>query len=105
MLLQNKVDGAKAALDQAAKASANNPIVNNNLGIWSRWTGDRDGAKELYNAASGAGSEVSYNMAIISIMEGDYAGATSNVGSMVGKSSHWVFTHTINIKPYAMPIR
>ena len=31
--------------------------------------------------------------------------ATSKAGSMVGKSSHWVLTHSINIKPYTMPIR
>ena len=97
LLLQNKVDGAKTALGQAAKASANNPIVNNNLGICSRLNGDRDVAKELYNAATGAGSEVSYNMAIINIMEGDYAGATSNVGSE--KTFNAALAHLLNANP------
>ncbi|MBL4652936.1 MAG: hypothetical protein JKY53_08755 [Flavobacteriales bacterium] len=97
LLLQNKVDDAKAALYQAAKASSSNPIVNNNLGICARWKGDRAGAKELYNAASGAGAEVSYNMAIINIMEGDYASATNNVAAE--KTFNAALAHLLNANP------
>ena len=97
LLLQNKVDDAKTALDQAAKASSSNPVVNNNLGICARWKGDRAGAKELYNAASGAGAEVSYNMAIINIMEGDYASATSNVAAE--KTFNAALAHLLNANP------
>ncbi|MBL4623988.1 MAG: hypothetical protein JKY42_02425, partial [Flavobacteriales bacterium] len=97
LLLQNKVNDAETALNLAAKASVNNPVVNNNLGICARWKGDRAKAKELYNAASGAGSEVSYNMAIINIMEGDYGSATSNVAAE--KTFNAALAHLLNANP------
>lgn len=97
LLMQNKTDDAKAAFDQAAAKSANNPIVNNNLAICARWKGDRAGAKELYEAASGAGPEVSYNKAIINIMEGDYGSATSNVGAE--KTFNAALAHLLNANP------
>ncbi|MDA9564048.1 hypothetical protein N9R81_05190 [Flavobacteriales bacterium] len=97
LLLQMKTDDAEAALNQAAKASPNNAIVNNNLGIVARWKGDNAKAKEMYNAASGAGSEVAYNLAIINIMEGDYGSATSNVAAE--KTFNAALAHLLNANP------
>lgn len=80
LMLQNKISDAKAEFDAAAKLD-NNSIVNNNLGIIAKLSGDLDKAKEHYAKASGAGPEVGYNLGIINIMEGDYDDAKSNFGS------------------------
>lgn len=80
-VLQNKMDDAEAAFNKAAAASANNPVVENNLGIVSIKKGDRAGAATHYSAASGAGPEASYNMGAINIMNGKYSQAVSNYGS------------------------
>lgn len=80
-LMQNKVTEAKAQFEKADKASANNPIVKNNLGVIARINGDRATAEAMYKAASGAGSEVNNNMANIYIMKGDYNAAVSNYGA------------------------
>ncbi|MES2591272.1 MAG: hypothetical protein V4608_05260 [Bacteroidota bacterium] len=80
-LLQNKLNDAESHLKKADAASANNGIVKNNLGIVSRWKGDRKGAMTLYKSATSAGPEVSYNMGIIEIQNGNYATAVSNFGS------------------------
>ncbi len=80
-LLLNKLNDAEAALKKADELSANNAIVKNNLGIVARWKGDRKKAMELYKSATSAGTEVSYNMGIIEIQNGNYAAAISNFGS------------------------
>lgn len=80
-LMLNKVNDAAAELDKADKASANNPIVQNNLGIVARWKGDRKAAMELYKKATSAGAEVSYNMGICEILNGNYTAAVGNFGS------------------------
>ena len=75
---QNKIADAKSQFDKAAGLSADNAIVNNNLGVIERLNGNNDAAMEYYNKATGAGKEVSENMGIINIMKGDYASAVSN---------------------------
>lgn len=79
-LMQNKLNDAEAQFKKADALSANNPVVKNNLGIVARWKGDRKGAMELYKQA-GSSPEVSYNMGIIEIQNGNYAGAVSNFGA------------------------
>jgi tetratricopeptide (TPR) repeat protein len=74
----NKLDDAKAEFLKADGISPNNPVVNNNLGVIARLNGDLDGAMEMYNKASGAGSEVNQNKGIVNIMKGDYSSAVSN---------------------------
>ena len=81
-LMQNKLNDAEAELKKADGLSANNPIIKNNLGICARWRGDRKAAMDLYKSASSAGPEVSYNMGIIEIQNGNYAAAVSDFGSM-----------------------
>jgi Flp pilus assembly protein TadD len=80
LLQQNKLQDAKAEFDKAAKVSANNPIIMNNLGICMRWMGDRKGAKEMLKKAGAAGPEVGYNLGIIAIQDGKYADAVSSFG-------------------------
>jgi tetratricopeptide (TPR) repeat protein len=80
-LMQNKLNEAKAEFEKANKASANNPVVMNNMGICSRWSGDRKAAADYYKQANGAGPEVNYNMGIVDIMNGNYASAVTNFGS------------------------
>lgn len=80
-LLQNKLADAEANLKKADDLSTNNAVVKNNLGIVARWKGDRKKAMDLYKEATSAGSEVSYNMGIIEIQNGNYGAAVSNVGN------------------------
>ena len=75
---QNKLADAKTEFDKANGLSANNPIVQNNLGVIERLNGNLDAAMEYYNNASGAGKEVAQNKGIINIIKGDYASAASN---------------------------
>lgn len=75
---QNKLADAKAEFTKANGLSANNPIIQNNLGVVERLNGNLDAAMALYNNASGAGKEVAQNKGIINIIKGDYASATSN---------------------------
>jgi tetratricopeptide (TPR) repeat protein len=75
---QNKLADAKAEFDKANGLSANNPVVQNNLGVIERLNGNLDAAMEHYNNASGAGKEVAQNKGIINIIKGDYAAAASN---------------------------
>ncbi|MBA3971145.1 MAG: hypothetical protein H0X46_03215 [Bacteroidetes bacterium] len=80
-LMQNKLNDAEAQFKKADGLSANNPVVKNNMGIVARWKGDRKAAMELYKSAGAAGPDVSYNMGIIEIQNGNYAAAVSNFGS------------------------
>jgi tetratricopeptide (TPR) repeat protein len=75
---QNKLADAKSEFDKANGLSANNPIIQNNLGVIARLNGDLAGAMEYYNNASGAGKEVAQNKGIINIIQGDYTAAKSN---------------------------
>ncbi|HAW19914.1 MAG TPA: hypothetical protein DCX14_07010 [Flavobacteriales bacterium] len=76
---QNKVEAAKAEFDKAAKASATEKVVMNNMGVVTRLMGDREGAMGYYEKAKGAGKEVNYNIGILNIMDGDYEDAVSNM--------------------------
>lgn len=78
-IAQNKVADAKAQFEKAAGLSANNAVVNNNLGICERLNGNNDAAMAFYDKAAGAGTtEVNENKGIIYIMKGDYASAKSS---------------------------
>ncbi len=80
LMLQNKISDAKAEFEAALKLD-NNSIVNNNMGIIAKLSGDIAKAKEHYAKAAGAGPEVGYNLGIINIIEGDYDDASNNFGS------------------------
>lgn len=80
-LQQNKLQDAKAQFDKAAKVSADNAVIMNNMAICMRWMGDRKGAKEMLKKASAAGPEVNYNLGLIAIQDGKYADAATYFGS------------------------
>jgi hypothetical protein len=80
-LMQNKLNDAEAQFKKADAASANNPIIKNNLAICARWKGDRKAAMDMLKNATAAGSEVKYNMGIIDIQNGNYASAVANFGT------------------------
>ncbi len=82
LMMQNKMDDAKAEFDKANTLSPNNPVVNNNLGVYERASGNNEKAMELYNAATGAGPEVGNNKGYLYLKMGDYTEAVSNYGSV-----------------------
>jgi Flp pilus assembly protein TadD len=72
------VDGAMTEFNKADQLSKNNPIVRNNIGaVYSR-KGDRTNAAAAYAEAAGAGPEVSTNMGILDIKNGNYSAAVSH---------------------------
>jgi len=75
-----KLDEAKASFN-AAKKLKDTDIINNNLGAVALKEGDVATAKELFTASLGAGSDVSYNLGIVNIIEGDYSAAINYFGS------------------------
>ncbi len=81
LLMQNKLQDAKAEFEKAAKANANNPIIMNNQAIVMRWEGDRKSAKDQLEKSKSAGPEVSYNLGIIAIQNGQYADAVTFFGT------------------------
>lgn len=80
LYMQNKMTEAKAQFEKA-NGIQDNPISKNNLAAIAGASGDRDNAKSLLAQASGAGSEVNYNMGILAIQDGRYDDAISNFGS------------------------
>ncbi len=75
LIKQGKIAEAKAALEEAKKIDASNTTVLNNLGVCAHMEGDLNAAQEFYNAAAGAGNEVSYNQALIATKKGNYENA------------------------------
>lgn len=70
-----KVAEAKAALTEAKRLDASNTMILNNLGVVAHLEGDLKAAQEYYDAAAGAGGQVSYNQALISVKKGTYENA------------------------------
>jgi tetratricopeptide (TPR) repeat protein len=80
-MMLNKVSDAEAEFHKADGLSANNPVVQNNLGVVARWKGDRKTAMDYFKKASSAGPDVAYNMGLVDIQNGNYTDAVGNVGS------------------------
>lgn len=72
------VDGAMTEFTKADQLNPSNPIVKNNMGACYSRKGDRTNAAAAYAEASGAGSEVSENMGILDIRNGNYSSAVSH---------------------------
>ena len=70
------VDGAAVDFEKADKLDPKNPIVQNNLGCVELKKINLAKAEELFGAATGAGKEVSDNLGIVKIMQGQYETAT-----------------------------
>ena len=80
-VMQNNLTDARAQFQKANQLSPNNPVVQNNLGVVSHLSGNTNAAIKYYKSATAAGPDVSYNIGLIDIQTGDYADATSNIGS------------------------
>ena len=72
MVKQGNYNGAKPLFEQAERLRNIEPIVKNNLGAVALYEGNVTGAEVLFGAASGAGSEVNYNLGIVSIKKAEY---------------------------------
>ena len=70
-----KLAEAKAALTEAKRLDASNTMVLNNLGVVAHMEGDLKAAQEYYDAAAGAGGQVSYNQALLAVKKGAYENA------------------------------
>ncbi|WP_205461923.1 tetratricopeptide repeat protein [Mangrovibacterium lignilyticum] len=69
---QGKFEEAKPLFEKAESLSTSEPIIKNNLGACALVAGDVAKAEELFGAASGAGSEVNNNLAIVAIKKAEY---------------------------------
>ena len=87
---------AKAAFEKAKEADAQNTVVLNNLGACAYAEGDEAAAKEFYNAAAGAGDEVSYNQAVIATKKGDYESALNLYQSSKMNTFNWALCKYLN---------
>lgn len=92
----NKVAEAKAAFEQAKALDASNTVVLNNLGVVAYLEGDVKAAEEYYNAAAGAGGEVSYNQAIILTKRGEYEKALNLYESSKLNTVNFALTKLLN---------
>ena len=77
---QENYNEARTQLQMADQKSPNNPIVQNNLGVVARRTGDLKQAELHFISAEGAGPEVNLNRGVIAILRGDYSGAVRMFG-------------------------
>ena len=78
LFMKGDMSGAMTQFNKADQLSSGNPIVKNNLGaVYSR-NGDRKNAAMNYSSASNAGAEVSQNMGILDIRNGNYAAGVSH---------------------------
>ena len=75
------IDDATKYLDKANELKPNNGLVSNNLGVIASWKKDYKAAEKYYKDAQAQGVDANYNMGIIKMLKGDYAGAQTAFGS------------------------
>jgi Flp pilus assembly protein TadD len=80
MMMQNKLRDGQKQFEKASKIK-DQAVITNNLGVCFRLNGDREKAEEMFTKALSAGSEVSYNMGIVNIQNGNYEAAVGNMAS------------------------
>ncbi len=78
--LGNMEEAAKL-LEKANAIKTGEGSIENNMGVLAAWNKDYAAAKKHYNAASGAGINVDYNMGVVKMIEGDFDGAETAFGS------------------------
>lgn len=78
LMMQNKMQDAKAKFEQA-NAIEENPVSTNNLGVIARLEGNREEAISMFNDAMSAGNEVKYNKGLVQIQQGEYTSAINNM--------------------------
>lgn len=101
-VMQDDMEKAKAEFDKANSLSPNNPVINNNLGVYERANGNDEKAMEYYSAATGAGDAVGNNIGYLYLTQGDYVSATSNYGSV--KSFNAALAQTLD-KDYSTALQ
>jgi tetratricopeptide (TPR) repeat protein/outer membrane protein OmpA-like peptidoglycan-associated protein len=77
---QENYTEARSNLEQADQRSPNNPVIQNNLGVTARRTGDIRQAELHFISAEGAGPEVNLNRGVVAILRGNYDGAVRMFG-------------------------
>jgi len=80
LMMQNKMQEAKAKFEQA-NSIEENPVSTNNLGVIARLEGDREEAISMFNDAMSAGDEVKYNKGLVLIQQGEYTSAINNMSN------------------------
>lgn len=75
---QNDFTAAKSNLDKALVLSPENPTLLANYGVVYKLTGNYSEAIKYYNMAGTKGADVSYNLGLLAIKNGNYAEATSS---------------------------
>ena len=76
LLTLDEADAASVNFEKADQLDPKNPIIQNNLGCIELKKKNLAKAEELFGAATGAGKEVSDNLGIVKIMQGQYETAT-----------------------------
>ncbi|MFA6923923.1 MAG: hypothetical protein WC223_06680 [Bacteroidales bacterium] len=74
----NNLDEATTLLEKANTLSPNNGMVLNNQGVIAAMKKDYDNAKTLFETAQQNGQNAGYNIGIINLRKGDYAGALAS---------------------------
>jgi tetratricopeptide (TPR) repeat protein len=76
----NDLKAAKAHLEKAASLNPNSGEVHNNLGIVYALEGNYPKASEHFTKASQLGTDASYNLGVIDIINGEYSKALTKFG-------------------------
>jgi len=79
-IAQGNANEASSFLEKANTLSPNNATVINNLGVVSLMKKDYKAAKAYFETAQKAGINQNYNLGVIMIKEGNYAGAVNSFG-------------------------
>jgi tetratricopeptide (TPR) repeat protein len=79
-IAQGNANEASSFLEKANTLSPNNATVINNLGVVSLMKKDYKAAKAYFETAQKAGINQNYNLGVIMIKDGNYAGAVSSFG-------------------------
>ncbi len=81
LLKQSKPEEAITYLEKANTLQSNNKLINNNMGAGMLMKKDFKNAKSYFETAQQQGATEGYNLGIIMIKDGNYAGALSSFGS------------------------
>ena len=81
LLASGRIQDAKSAFEAARRIESNNAVINANLGAIALAEGNLANAEQLLTTAMSAGSEVSYNLGIIKLIQGQYAEAVNYFGN------------------------
>ena len=81
-LIAKNADDAQKILEQANALQANKGMILNNLGVAACMKKDFEAAKSYFETAQANGQDAGYNLALISLRKGDYAGAIGSFGAL-----------------------